>query len=279
MSISGDSWRNILDYVGTGNYIFVSPVSTFFYKEYDKKNGGDNKKKTSRGNVLSSLTRFNNSTENGFVPSYKDFNILASQTFNHNCSTLGEALLDRGVMWDTNSMMFASEHGNRRYISWAISRNVHCTMNTLFKHLSRFGQVEIMKWLYKMGNIPHDGCLLVAANYNHISVLDWLLSIDSVKPTPAFISLLAENGYIDTLKWALNEKGFICDNFTLNCAAAGGSLEIVKYLLKFHDVEVTKETVYSACSSGSNSMNVFMKNNYEHEYTENMLDILERYSL
>ena len=89
-------------------------------------------------------------------------------------------------------MTFAAEYGNKRYISWAFSKNMHCTMETLF-HLSRFGHVDLMKWLHGMGNIPHAKCLMIAANYNHKSVIDWLVSISIVDSD--FLSILAENGY------------------------------------------------------------------------------------
>lgn len=273
MSISEDSWKNIFDYVGTGSYLFVSPVSTSFHKEYTITKG----KETSSGNVLLSLTRLHSSIESGYSPSYKDYNILASQFDSQNCAIVAEDIFERGIKLDRNSMMFASEYGNKRYISWAISRNIHCTMDTLFLHLSRFGQLEIMKWIHRGGNTPNRNSLMVAANYNQKSVIDWVLSIEVVNGE--FICVLAENGYIDTLKWAIEEKGFSSSEFLLNCAAAGGSLEIVKYLIKCHGIKVTKETVYSACSSGSKKMNNFIKTRYQDEYTKNMLDVLERYSL
>lgn len=272
MSISQDSWGHIFDYVGTGSYFFVSPVCTSFQKGYSLKN-----KKTSRGNVLSSLTRLNTSIQSGFIPRYIDYNILASQSHNKNCDIVAEDIFKRGIELDRNSMVFAAEYGNKCYISWALSRNIHCTMETLFIHLSRFGQLELMKWIHSGGNTPSERCLMVAANYNHKPVLDWLLSIQVINGE--FLCLLAENGYIDTLKWAIEDRGFIASSFLLNCAAAGGSLDIVKYLINFQGVKVTKETVYSACSSGSKKMNDFLKTKYPQSYTENMLDVLERYSL
>ena len=66
----------------------------------------------------------------------------------------------------------------------------------------------------------------------------------------AFASIIAENGSVRVLKWALAELGLPVDDRVVRAAAFKGHLDVVKFLLGSHPEEALREDSQVRASHG-----------------------------
>jgi hypothetical protein len=153
----------------------------------------------------------------------------------------------------------AAKNNNLEMLQWAIENGCliqNICINTAAEH----GHTEILKWLKNYGwQFNEDRCVmaaLAAAKNNHLNTLKWLcenncpMSFDIgnhaignnnlemliwiqqkgyLNRDPISINIAAEYGYIEILKWLLN-NGCRWNRTTCAMAAKSGNLELLKYL-------------------------------------------------
>lgn len=266
--INNDVLSNILEFSGK-DYLYLSTVSKEFNRIYNKKT-----KETSTKSILTNEKTLNHAIECGYEPTYKDLHFVCKYT-KEGIGSIVNTLLKNGVTWDKNTLIFAIEYNNDDYILWVLSTGLDWDPDALFCASSMFDNTRLFNILIDLGYTYSQSCINIAANYDSKKILH-LLSKKHVDNL--FMGILAENGHMETMM-ELCDKGVKCDNYTLNCAVTGNSIDIIEYLLNNQKCEVTSDTIYhSSCSSNPEVRNYF-RTRYPELYNSHILDILERYSL
>lgn len=273
MEIPYEVLSTILDFTGEGNYAFISPVCKRMLKLHNEKF----KKKTYYKNILSSESRLCCEIDSGYTPCYRDLHVVA-QCVKTNIESIMNILFQKNVRWDKNSMVRAVEYNNKEYLLWVLSSGLDFDTYSVCCACAMFDNVDIFKMFTGIRYTYTIVFVKIAAHYESKNLLRWFMD-GNIDKDNSFMEIMAENGYIETIKELVQKYGLSCNQKTLNCAAIGSCVETIEYLLNNHKCEVTKETIYHSSCSSNPEVRSFFKTRYPEFYNEHILDILERYSL
>lgn len=150
-----------------------------------------------------------------------------------------------------------------------ISSLERCKQN-LYYHAAENGYLSILRWLHVDQRIPlplcraeksiRDICLIAARN-GHQNVLEWIISITSLRLIDIFhqrpesgaslCSEAAHGGHLSLLKWLHNAQNFPLDTITFAEACRGGHLEVVRWLVEENKCAAVDSTACAQAARGA----------------------------
>lgn len=275
-NIPDEITSSILEFSGEGDNIFISLISNRMKELYYEKH---QKRTTSYKNIIKSGSRLRNSINMGYKPCFRMLNYIAKYVKEmDNIEVTMKILFDNNVKWDKNSLLYAVEYNNFSYISYVLSTKLECNTDIIFSACATTDNIEIFQMLISMGYEYSHDCVNIAAHYESMKLLKFF--IDSNKGIDeSFMGIMAENGYLESMKELVDIYGISCNQKTLDYASTGCCVEIIEYLLNNHNCRVTENTIYHSSSSSNPQVRNFFREGYPNLYSEHILDILERYSL
>jgi len=274
MEIPDEVLSNIFEFSGEGNHVFFSSVSKRTKTIYNEKFN----KKTCYKNIISSQSRLINALDLGYKPCYRILKYVAKDVECKDKGSILNILFDNDVKWDKNSIFYAIEYNNFDYISYILSSKLDYDIYTLFCTCASLDNIEVFLFLVYMGYNYNQECIKIAAHYESKNMLTWFIEHEQ-DIDESFMGIMAENGYVQSIKELVNNYGISCTQDTLNCASTGSCVETIQYLLNNHNCTVTKETIYHSSCSSNPQVRDFFRQRYPELYNENILDTLARYSL
>lgn len=201
---------------------------------------------------------------------------------------------ENGCPWDELTCNVAAQKGHLHVLEWAVENGCPIDYSAcLFGTLERSGillNVDILKWCYQRGGrfateekhwlvkisvrrsyvdvlkwfveegivekaeICNARQLERAAQHGKLKVLNYLRSEGVVWPHGQFTHMLVRKGYIDILKWLVEEgiekKDKVCERHMLSLAARNGWLDMMKWMRR-EGAEWPEDIYLDACQSGS----------------------------
>ena len=265
---------NISSYIGPGNFAYFPLVSKYTLDIY-KNTYPTDYNLTYRSIALSSGACLKHAVDIGLNLSYEDYHKIAYNIKTlSECSEVSSFLLKRGIKWDVNSMYCAIQSTNIAYFKWVEESGVKWSEDNAIQLACSHGNTEIVLYLCGIGIYPSNICGSIAANFDRKDLLIWLHSNKFINSD--FMIVLAECGFIETLKYFIN-SGVECHGDILDYAAGNGNLDIVRYLIDENICDVTYSTINFAASSGCRETANFFVNSYNSMFNEYTMDIIGRY--
>lgn len=214
------------------SFLFMAPVCKQWYK-FEK----DSKCCTNFQSMMASHSTIRESGESrggsealsknnawSFLAKHVSKNILFDKMANE---------LIHKIEWDEFSVGDAGFHGNLSFVKWLIKKQtlewdpelaLSCCL------MSKENNFYFLKNMHDLGYTPGMRSCQAAARLGKIATLQWLKEIGcDVENMKDITQVLAEEGHLETLKWA-NSNGFPCDQETLDAAIYANRREVVRYL-------------------------------------------------
>jgi hypothetical protein len=264
--------QQILDYVGSGHWYFISPVSKLWKDLYEKvaseealANGylGYGKgsftcvfKMTLYSSVFASPSRVRLAYDSGFYyHEEQDYDVQYQAGVHADQETLVTAHELGLIQCDSHVLNGAARSGNLTKLMWLYTEQ-HCERDRdedLSMYAAMGGSIAVLDWLKQQGVTLTGLASDAAAEYGHMHVLQYLHA-EGCEKGPNVCYLAAENGDLGTLKWAFEHDYSRGGNPVDESAAASSNTEMMTWLIQQPGVQLTAGTMAAAAWSGNLAM-------------------------
>lgn len=260
-------WINILEYSEfRGEYLFMAPVCKTWY-QIGKTRGY----RTGVAEIMRSTSTI---LESNMYP--KGRKLLRNYAWSYIAQNIKDdiekvaTLIQSIVPWDPFSVCIAGKYENVNFILWL--RNTHLKWDPAICLASAAleGNLYFMQKLYQYGYTPQGTSSKTAAVHGSIELLRWLKTINC--DMEDVTQHLAEEGHLNTLIWA-NNNGIPCDDQTLDAAAHGGHVDVVRYLVIDKKIDPIESTLQAAAYGGNRVVLEFLRGRYPELYHPDLMDI------
>ena len=213
--------REILEWVGTKEFLFVGPVNRRMYNIYKKIVGGFTTW-TSYDAAFSSISR-----SEMILQQYDGMkSIVCKKAARYGHLKVLQWARNEGCAWSLRTCTVAAVNGHLDVLKWA--RTNGCPWDERTCTLAaRGGHLDVLKWARANGCDWDAWTCAYAARGGHLDVLKWARA-DGCDWDFWTCAFAARRGPLEVLKWAL-ANGCPWDGLTCAHAALGGYLDVLKW--------------------------------------------------
>lgn len=151
---------------------------------------------------------------------------------------------EKTFKWVDEVLMKATRRGHLEIVK--LLRHKHC--NRLAYVAAEEGHLELLKWLFGMGDKCDSGAVDQAAKNGHLEIIKWLHK-QGITAEPNALDRAAAGGQLHVIRW-LHDQGIPCTTAAMNDAARGNRLDIVRWLHANRSEGCTPMTMDVAASNG-----------------------------
>ena len=226
-----DAWTNILDFLDfKGKYLFLSPVC----RRWQKLAKTSHTSHTNMAEMMASPSTIKEAGQHRegkkTLVKRNAWSFLAAKKTYDSSNTLPKLAnqLKHTIEWDPFSVNAAARHNNLDFFRWLRTTSLEWDPQLALAVGSKTSSSSLpfLQSMLHLGYFPDNRSSTGAALVGSAEILRWLrhvgCNMDQV------VQVLAEEGHIQTLRWAIS-IGIPYDHHALNAAAAyGGKLQNVQ---------------------------------------------------
>lgn len=221
--------------------------------------------------IFCSLYAINYASLNGH------FDIVTYLYYNKYFNNDKDSLVSIEFTSNTNAIDFAAINGHLNIIKFLDSHGAPCTYDAMNSAAAR-GFLNVVIWLDSIGASCTQYAIDYASKYNHFEIVKWLYEHRTEGFSELAINFAANNGNIKIFQYLYPKFSFILtERITraMDWAAAGGQLEMLKWLHKNTHGEYTRHAMRWAVMNGHLEVIKWLHKN-GIDYCDNNLLLLAR---
>lgn len=205
-SLSDDMLRNCFSFIGKGHYRYVALTNRRFHKIYSTKINRE--KRTSWNNVVVSVACAELCLQDEMKKKRELTKTTLKTIFEHALKIGNVQVLDlandKGYEPKESDFHHVAINGNIAALSWAQKKGIDWFSFTLIDRSAANGHAHVFDLVHATGRLPNASCGIIsrtAASSGQSAVLAWLKDHDQIDEPNELWAIAAEHNHIGVLDW------------------------------------------------------------------------------
>jgi hypothetical protein len=191
----------------------------------------------------------------------------------------------KAVKWLYNSLSISKEYYhlmslaikyNMLEIVKFFNENSNCkALSTKYTiQASKYGHINILKYLHTEGYHTNDSCMLIACKEGHIDTVKWLHYNNLYIGSPEAINYAARGGHLEIVKFLSEYRMDGATDFAMDTAAENGHLETVIWLHFNRTEGCTTDAIDLSSLYGHLDVVEWLYNNRDEGASQNTIEFI-----